>query len=458
MEKVEFLILGSGIAGLSASFHIGHDRCLILEKQEHAFGTLFSEKLNGFTWDKGPHVSFTKSVYVRDLFKESVKGLYFEKEVKVGNYYKGHWLDHPVQANLYQVPEPLRTECVDSFLESRASKSLDDTTDYAQWLLSSLGQKITENFVAPYTRKYWTVEPSELSLDWIGGRIYRPNIDDVIKGSTGKLEEKTHYVNSIRYPAFGGYQSFANKFFIDSNIINSTVVVKIDLQKNLVYCQNGDVYEYEKLISTIPIPQLVPLVANINPTTLKAAEKLSCSELLLLNIEVDEISSRPEDWIYVYDEDKFCTRINFTEKLSKNNAPIKKSGIQVEVYFSKYKPFNGNIDLIGSAVVEELFEMGILNSRESVKNARINSRFIKYANVIFDHQRRVSLDEIFIELSKLGLSRNDGDLDALTDWDKPSDFTPGNFYLLGRFGEWKYYWSDDCVLSGKRLASVIKKY
>jgi protoporphyrinogen oxidase len=457
MKKIEFLILGSGIAGLSASFHVGHNRCLILEKQEHAFGTLFSEKLNGFTWDKGPHVSFTKSVYVQELFKESVEGLYVEKEVKVGNYFKGHWLDHPVQSNLYQVPEPLRSECVASFLDSRETKKVDASGDYGGWLVSSLGPKITENFVAPYTRKYWTVEPDKLSLDWIGGRIYKPNVDDVIKGSLGKLEEKTHYVNSIRYPAFGGYQSFANKLFIGSNIINSCAVVKVDLQNNVVHCQNGDVYEYENLISTIPLPQLVPLVTNISPAAIKAAENLSCSELLLLNIEVDEVTSRPEDWLYVYDEDKYCTRINFTEKLSKNNAPDKKSGIQVEVYFSKYKPFNGNIDSIGAAVVEELFEMGIISNRESADNARINPRFIKYANVIFDHERRASLDKIFSELSNLGLSRNDGDLDALTDWNKLADFTPGNFYLLGRFGEWKYYWSDDCVLSGKRLANVTKK-
>ena len=39
----------------------------------------------------------------------------------------------------------------------------------------------------------------------------------------------------------------------------------------------------------------------------------------------------------VYDEDKYATRINCTEVLSPNNAPNKKSGIQVEVYFSEYK-------------------------------------------------------------------------------------------------------------------------
>lgn len=457
MKKIEFLILGSGIAGLSASFHIGHNRCLILEKNENAFGTLFSEQLNGFTWDKGPHVSFTKSTYVQELFKESVEQNYIEKEVKVGNYFKGHWIDHPVQSNLYQVPEPLRSECVESFLDSRNTEKVDHSDDYADWLVTNLGKKITENFVAPYTRKYWTVEPNKLSLDWIGGRIYKPNIDDVMKGSRGKLEGKTHYVNSIRYPQFGGYQSFANKLFNDANIVTSCAVVEVDLRNQKVLCQNGDVYEYENLISTIPLPQMVSIVRDVSLDAKKAAENLACSELLLLNIEVDEVTNRPEDWIYVYDEDKYCTRINFTEKLSKNNAPDSKSGIQVEVYFSKYKPFDGNIDLIGIAVVDELFEMGIITSRESAKNAIINSRFIKYANVIFDHERRTSLDKIFGELSKLGLCRNDGDLDALTDWDKPKNFTSGNFYLLGRFGEWKYYWSDDCVLSGKRLATVVSK-
>ena len=69
MKEVNNLILGGGISGISASYHIGHEHCLILEKESHSLGILKSEDFNGFTWDLGPHVSFTKHDYVKIFFQ-----------------------------------------------------------------------------------------------------------------------------------------------------------------------------------------------------------------------------------------------------------------------------------------------------------------------------------------------------------------------------------------------------
>lgn len=116
------LILGAGLAGLSASYHLGHEKCLILEKNLHAFGHLHADFRDGFTWDQGPHVSFTKHEYVKNLFAKSVEGDFDEYEVKTANYYRGSWIDHPAQSSLYQVPEPLRSECLNAFLASRETE------------------------------------------------------------------------------------------------------------------------------------------------------------------------------------------------------------------------------------------------------------------------------------------------------------------------------------------------
>ena len=455
MKKIDCLILGAGISGLSASYHLGHDRCLILEKQNHAFGLLRSDMSNGFTWDMGPHVSFTKDEYVKDLFGRSVNGLFVEKVVDVGNYYRGHWVNHPVQTNLYQIPEPLRSACVDSFLKSYKEISTGDIKNYREWLIASLGEEITNNFVAPYTCKFWTVEPENMDIDWIGGRVHRPKLEAVIEGAKKKSDNYVHYINKIRYPQSGGFQSFGRQVFIGANIMEGCKVINIDLTKKIVRCKNGDTYSYNKLISTIPLPEFVRIIEDVSPELVDAVEHLSCSQLLLVNVEVDEVSNRPEDWLYVYDEDKYCTRINFTEKLSNNNAPKRKSGIQVEVYFSKYRLYTGNAKAIAQKVVRELLEMGIIEKEESALNAIANHRWIQYANIICDNERRDALDYVFDGLSRFGLARNSGDLDALTDWKKMADFRDGDLYLLGRFGEWKYYWSDDCVLAGKRLSGVL---
>jgi protoporphyrinogen oxidase len=42
------LILGAGLSGLSCSYHLGHERGLILERSSHAFGHIHSEIRDGF--------------------------------------------------------------------------------------------------------------------------------------------------------------------------------------------------------------------------------------------------------------------------------------------------------------------------------------------------------------------------------------------------------------------------
>ena len=453
MDKVKYLILGAGISGLSASYHLGHHNCLILEKEKHSFGLLHSYIRDDFTWDLGPHVSFTKNEYVKDIFLKSVGSNYYQKEVKVGNYFNGYWIDHPVQTNLYQVPEPLRTDCLKSFLQKPEIKNLND---YNDWLISSLGKTITDNFVSLYTQKYWTLEPKQLSLDWIANRIYKPKTEDVNKGFKGKLNKKTHYINSIRYPKHGGYQSFGDYLHKNANIRHSSEIVEINTIEKTVKCKDGSEYSFECLISTIPLPKFIQLLRNVSEKLINHAKNLSCTQLLLVNVEAEKYKPHNHDWIYVYDQDKFSTRINFTENLSKFNTPKNKTGIQIEVYFSKYKPLNFEIDYIKDKVINELFDMRILNNNQSKSNIKSHYQWIEYANIIFDHKRKDSLSNIFKDLLFHGLSRKNNDIEPTSDWGNSRYINDGNVFLLGRHGEWKYYWSDDCIISGKRLADFIQ--
>src|ERR671927_217573 len=88
-------ILGGGIAGIAVSYHVGHDQCVVFEADNRYGGHIYSEVENGFVWDDGPHVSFTKSEYVLQTWAEAVGGEYEEVPAAVTDYYQGHWIDHP---------------------------------------------------------------------------------------------------------------------------------------------------------------------------------------------------------------------------------------------------------------------------------------------------------------------------------------------------------------------------
>lgn len=468
------LILGAGLSGLSASYHLGHQNCRILEKRRHAFGHVASEYRNGFTWDEGPHVSFTKSEYVRALFAESVQGEFLEYPVRTANYYQSHWIDHPAQSNLYQVPEPLRSACIESFLLEEQRTYAGEPKNYQEWLNRSLGKVFAQTFSAAYTRKYWTRSPEDLTWKWVGPRVFRPKKEDILGGSRAPLPAQTHYITSVRYPVRGGFESFAKKLAQGAQIRLRSEVTRINLSEKFAIIADRQRVNFAKLINTLPLPVFVGMCENVPVAVREAAESLCCSSILLVEVEVAHPTVRPENWIYVYDESKWSTRINCTELLSPNNAPMGATGIQVEVYFSKYKPQQVSDDEIARQVVAELVEMGLIQpsllsetrllAADNLPTSlwgppgtiRWTTRKVGWANVIFDHSREPALDLIFGWLEQFGLGREEDDLDPFTDWTKDRMASPSNaLFMAGRFGQWKYFWSDDCVLRGRRLSLTL---
>lgn len=445
-------ILGAGLAGLSCSYHLGHKDCVIYEKNQYFGGHIHSNRRDGFVWDEGIHISFTKDEYVRNLFAKSVQDEFLEFEINVANYFKGAWIPHPAQSNFFAIPEPLRTECFDDFLQARGNsqQEYDTPKNYGEWLNSAFGQAFTKNFPASYTRKYWTCEPDQLATDWLGDRVFYPSIDKVRNGYTKSSQESDHYISNVRYPKKGGYDKFAESLADGANIHFDHCVKSIDFEKQLITFSNGNHHHYDELINTIPLPELIRLAGSNVPSSIKnAAESLNCSSLLLVNVTAKRKIQNPYHYFYVYDEDKYSTRISHTDMLSPCNVPKDKIGIQVEVYESKFKPFQASHSDIAIEVIEELKEMGLIEKAESV-----HTQYLPYANVIFDLERRENQSIILTWLEKFGLVREKDDLEPMTDWAKVKTSNRGKLSLAGRFGQWKYFWTDDCVLRGKQLGEI----
>ena len=224
------IILGAGLSGISSSYHLGHENCLVFEKNEYLGGHILSENIDGFIWDEGPHVSFTKNEYVKNLFAENVDQDFFEYDVITASFYKDKWLPHPAQSNLWSVDQPLRDECLNSFLNSR-NQNINVPSNYEEWCKIAFGEVFYENFPKIYTLKYWTLEPSQLTTDWVGDRIYLPEVNEVKQGYLMPLENNTHYITRIRYPKNGGYFSFVSKLKENINCKFKMELTRISFEK-----------------------------------------------------------------------------------------------------------------------------------------------------------------------------------------------------------------------------------
>lgn len=424
-------VLGAGISGLAVSYYVGHDNCVVYEADSHYGGHVYSEEQAGCVWDDGPHVSYTKNEYIRHFFAELVGGKFEEVQAEVVNYYRGHWIDHPAQSNLYQIPEPLRTDCLNSFLASRVhdGNGQPAPANYEEWIHQAFGRVFADTFPAVYTRKYWTREPSELGTDWIGKRVYYPKVEDVTAGAEGPLGRSTYWVNLWRYPSQGGFYTYTHKIADGARIQYGKKLVVANFEKRVLGFADGTQATYDTLVSTLPLPVLIGCAEDAPAEVRDAASQLMATRLLLVRVAANHASVRKEPWLYVYDDDKISTRVSIQENFSPRNAPAGKTAMSVEVCGSDAKPLPSNRNAVVDQVTRELVDMGLLESLAAIDDVSV--RYCPWGQVIYDHNRRPALERINKFLESRGVIR------------------------AGRYSQWGYMMTHDCVLRGKKIAEHL---
>jgi protoporphyrinogen oxidase len=460
MTSQPIAILGAGIAGLSASYHFGHEQCIVFEQRPAWGGLARSERSFGFTFDQGPHVSFTKQAYVRELFERSVGTAFSEFEVRTRNYFRGAWIDHPAQVHLWQIPEPLRNECHRELIAAAEARNGDlPAADYGQWLRESFGATFAQTFPAAYTRKFWTVDAQHLTCDWLGQRIHRPNRAQVEAGMQEGARQSLHYISRVRYPTHGGYQSFLAELARGVRLCPGREIASIDLAKRRLWFADGTHHDFERMVSTLPLDAFIGRCQNLPSEVRAAAHALDCSQLLLVNVCAPHPARLDGHWFYVYDEELWSTRVHIAERLSPNNAVAGHTALQAECYFGRHRPFPGDPDRIAAEVARELVTMGFVDGDALARgDAHVFWRWVPHANVMFTHARREALDAIYRWLEQFGLAREEDDLAPARDWtaDAATADRRGSLMFAGRFAQWKYFWTDDCVLRGRQLAEAAR--
>lgn len=428
----EVIIIGSGMAGLGASYRCRQEqvRSVVFDQNDHPGGHTWSwETREGFTFDEGPHISFTKNPRLQQLLAESLGDEYVALGTYVNNYWKGYWIKHPAQCNLYGLPTGLVVSILCEFAALPATAT-DHIENYEQWLVASYGRTFAETFPMQYGKKYHTVDAVNMSIDWVGPRLYQPRLEEVFRGALSPATPDVHYVDRFRYPARGGFKSYLNGFIRESDIRLGHGLIKIDPGERLLEFNNGYICEYTTIVSSIPLPEIVSLIKGVPDDIVKHAEALACTSCVTVNIGLERQDISAANWTYIYDQDMEVARVSFPHMFSPDNAPPGMGSIQAEIYFSKkYRPLQRNAEDYIDTAVGDLTKCGIL--REEDRIVYKGARLIPYANVIFDLERKNAVTEVLGYLEDIGI------------------------YGCGRYGEWEYHWTDESFVSGEEAAQKV---
>ena len=423
MEEIKNIIIGSGVAGLGASHALKQrgENSIILEQDDTFGGLCGSFNIKGFTFDRFVHLSFAKKEQAAtDLFAQSYPDM-IRHTSNPFNIYKGKWIKHPAQNNLFPLEEWEKEKIIEDF--RKRPTVFDAPKNYEEWLRIQFGNYFAEHFPMKYTRKYWMKESCELRTEWTGGRFYQPSIDEVIEGSKTADTPITYYSKEMLYPSKGGYKSFLKGLTDEAIIRYQSKVNAIDVENKIVYVGNfNEPIKYNRLISSTPLPALVSIIKNAPDSVRDAAAKLEATCGYHVSVALKGNNIPPYLWWYIYDEDNLSARVHSPSLKSPNNVPEGCSSLQMEVYCKQGEYTEQEIL---DRTVGKLVELGIIK-QEDILFTHLG--YEQYANVIFTEPIYDSRKIVRDWLSSVGIE------------------------TIGRFGEWDYLWSDQALVSGLNIA------
>lgn len=429
----DIVVLGTGMAGYGAARQLSSSgvRPVVYDKNSYYGGHTASFRDDqGFIFDLGPHISFTKDERIQDLFAGYIDQEYESVQVDLNNYWRGVKLTHPAQLHLHGLSNDLIVEIISDFVKEKHAEERQ-INNYEDWLIASYGRKFAELFPMQYTRKYHLTEAANMSTDWLGPRMYRPNFEEMLRGALSTwVPDVEHYVSHFRYPTNGGFVSYLKPFPDMGEMKLQHKVVGIDPKQRQVRFSNGASTAYDGLVSSIPLTDLVPMIDGTPKGIVDASQNLACSTCVLVNIGVAREDLSDAHMTYFYDADICFTRLSFPHMLSPNNVPPGCGSIQAEVYYSpKYRPLDKAPEDLIEPVIRDLQRSGIL--KEDDKILFRDAKLVQYANVIFDLDRSAALDTVHGYLDDIGVG------------------------YCGRYGDWGYMWTDESFISGENAAQAV---
>lgn len=418
------VILGAGLAGLGAATTFRGAR--VYEAAAHPGGHAYSYPLGEFHFDQGAHIVHSKADWFLATIQDNCKDVHVLSSSNVKNVWNGSFIGYPVQNYLADLPLDMRVAALSALVRANVDSVGSEPSNYEEWVRSSYGSVLADEFYAVFTKKYWRRPMASLGTDWLSGRLIPADLDNIVRGAMGTGAQRQDVFQQFRYPRHGGFFDFFAPSYDRIDVRYEQRAVELDPRGKIVTFENGLSVGYEQLISTIPLPRLVAITKDVPSDVREAAEKLHHTKLLCVNLVVDRPQVTDKHWFYIYDETIEAARVSIPSNLAGSGSS--QSAIQGEVFRDHREEWTP--DMIAELVEGSLQDLLGFSSNDVVERSW---RTVSHAYVISDRDRAAAVAHVL-------------------DW-----LEGASIYTAGLYGRWRYLWSDQAMASGINAAKMIKE-
>jgi protoporphyrinogen oxidase len=393
------ITLGAGLSGLSYAYSALQkgSSVIILEKSDKIGGLMKTFDFDDFLFDFGPHIFRSKDGVVFNFVKGLLYGNYHNISSNPCIFRGGIFFDNVIPVitygNIEKLPERIRERVKRDLERSGGVLSLDS---FESCIVSQVGETLYWEFFGEYSRKWWGIDPKNLSSD-----IAPKNL--VIGGekSYGHITTSFERVSEEIYPTRGGIfeivrrlkekvKVFGGSIFTNSNVVR--LECDGDEISRVIVERNGEEIEMETkgklVVSTIPLTVLCRMLGIENDLVYRGD---ICIFIKLRGGKMFNYS-----WIYFHDSDIVFSRVYEPLYYSEHNSPKGYTSLCVEVT-SFENDINWKDKYLEDKVIEQLVDLNIVKKNQEPEILGIEKYAHAYPVYTVDYKK--GLERIFSKLS-----------------------------------------------------------
>ena len=313
MTMTKYLILGAGPAGLTLANKLidsGETNLIVLEKEKEAGGLCRSCMVDESPLDiGGGHFLDVRRPEVNEYlfrFMPQEEWDLYSRDSRI--HVDGQMVSHPLEANIWQMDIETQLQYLMSISTAGCVTGAQRPEAFVDWIRWKLGDRISDSYMIPYNRKMFGNDLNELGTYWLN-KLPDVSFEDVLRSC---LEHKAHAKQpghaSFYYPKKYGYGELWNRMAgrLEDRIKYESDVQTIDFDSKTVSLINGEIYEADVIITTIPWTCFHEIKGM--PDELKESIKKLKHTGVVISYCSDNLDTEAH-WIYEPDPDKDYHRI-----------------------------------------------------------------------------------------------------------------------------------------------------
>lgn len=434
MRKAALCVVGGGLAGLAAAYRAASKHgvsTVLLEASDRVGGLLRSETIGGYVFDAGgSHIIFSKSEERLEALLNHLRrvGWFVHRRV-TRIYLRGSFVKYPFEVGLPDLPPKTRVRVLKGIIE--AAKKRSEPRNFLEWIYAVFGEGMAEEYLIPYNRKLWKVPLEEITLEWVGGRVPNPPLDDILRAAVGESVEAYTHQLIFMYPKSGGIEALARGVAGDAEAAGAKILTSAPVERveafgdSLRVSYGGGEVLCGKVVYTAPLSDASRIVKDLSSQSRNILYRLRSVPLAVVGIGA-RVKPPFIHWVYFPGEETVFHRLATLSRYSPRNAPSGASAFIAEISFRSVDELRAaSDDTIIRKVIEGMEHVGILKGSD-VESAAVWKWERAYP--VYDVNRSEALKRAVPELRSMGI------------------------IPVGRFGAWEYLNMDAVYSKGVEAA------